>query len=66
MRRVFFDFECRGCGMTRAVMHLMHFDLDSAVYFNRGSVFIFPLLVYVWWLWVKDAAILSGFLEKKA
>lgn len=64
--RVFFNYECWGCGMTRAVMHLMHFDLDSAVFYNQGVVVVFPILVYIWWIWVKAAAKLSGFWPQKA
>ncbi len=49
----FFDIECYGCGMTRAVMHLIHFDFDSAVYYNSLSLIVFPALavVYSTWLW---------------
>lgn len=63
---IFFNYECWGCGITRAIMHLLHFDFDTALYFNKGVVVIFPILVYVWWLWVKDAAILGEVWPKKA
>ncbi len=63
--RLFFDAECPSCGMTRAAMHLLHFDLDSALYYNRGIVVVFPLLLVVWWIWVRDAAVLSGVWKKK-
>jgi hypothetical protein len=50
-----FDLECYGCGMTRAMMHLIHFDFAEAYYFNPLSFAAFPLLAFVWaqWFW-KD------------
>ncbi len=54
----FFDVECLGCGMTRAVMHLLHLDFDMALYYNPGSFVVVPILGLIWlkWLWtaVKD------------
>lgn len=45
---LFFKTECPGCGMTRAGMHLLHFDLESAIYFNPGILFFFPVLAFLW------------------
>ncbi len=42
------DTTCHGCGMTRAIMHLLHFDLETALTFNKLSVIVLPLLVFVW------------------
>lgn len=53
----FFDIECFGCGMTRAVMHLVHFDFDSAIYYNKGSLLLAPILSAFWIFWIKNAAI---------
>jgi hypothetical protein len=53
--RALFDFECLGCGMTRAVMHFHHFQFDDAVYFNRGSLIVYPALVAVWAVWTFKA-----------
>ncbi len=50
-----FDFECYGCGMTRAVMHLHHFELNEAIYYNYGIVLVYPVLVFFWFLWTKKA-----------
>jgi len=47
----FLDIECPGCGMTRAVMHLIHFDLESAIYYNSLSLAVTPVLA-VWWCWL--------------
>jgi hypothetical protein len=41
-----FDKECPGCGMTRATMHMMHFDFKEAWAFNRLSFFLVPILLY--------------------
>jgi len=47
------DMECLGCGMTRAVMHLHHFDLTEAIYYNAAVVVIYPFLVWLWQHWVR-------------
>ena len=53
--RLFFNFECLGCGMTRAIMHFHHFQFDDAIYFNRGSFVVYPALVVLWIVWVIRA-----------
>ncbi|HIA37160.1 MAG TPA: DUF2752 domain-containing protein [Flavobacteriales bacterium] len=45
---VLFDKECYGCGMTRAIMHIIHFDFQRALDFNRLGFVVFPLLVMLW------------------
>ncbi len=42
------DIECLGCGLTRGIQHLIHFDFGAAWEFNKLTFFIFPLLVYLW------------------
>lgn len=54
--RFLFDIECFGCGMTRAIMHMHHFEIDEAVYYNVGSLAIYPALIGVWCLWVYNAS----------
>ena len=49
--RFFFDIECLGCGMTRAVMHLHHFELEDAIFYNSGVVLAYPFLVLLWGYW---------------
>jgi len=46
---VFFDLECYGCGMTRALMHLIHFEFNKAYEYNKLVILVFPLLL-LWWL----------------
>ena len=39
--------SCYGCGITRAIWALIHFQFDSAMQYNKLCVIVFPLLVYV-------------------
>jgi hypothetical protein len=43
-----FDIECFGCGITRAIMHLIHFDFAAAWSYNKLSFIILPLMVMIW------------------
>ncbi len=45
------DRECYGCGMTRAIQHLIHFDFNAAMHFNKLSFIVLPLLAF---LIIKD------------
>jgi len=45
----FFDIECLGCGLTRGVMHLIHFDFSGAWEFNKLS---FPILIVLGMTWL--------------
>lgn len=56
---LFFGKECFGCGMTRAIMHLLHFDIDEAIFYNSLSLAVLPLLFVVW------LSILKSFLNKQ-
>jgi Protein of unknown function (DUF2752) len=51
------DLPCSSCGLTRSVVSLYHFDLDSSLAFNKAGVLVvalaiaqfllrFPLLFY--------------------
>ena len=46
--KLLLDLECYGCGMTRAVMHLIHFDVIGAWEFNKLVFIVLPLLMWVW------------------
>ncbi|MFT4661216.1 MAG: hypothetical protein ACI87N_000638 [Flavobacteriales bacterium] len=35
-------------GMTRSIMHLMHFDFNGALEYNILSFFVLPLLFVLW------------------
>ena len=40
--------ECYACGMTRAVMHFIHFEFEEAWNFNKLSFIVVPLLFPLW------------------
>jgi Protein of unknown function (DUF2752) len=47
--------ECLGCGLTRGVMHLIHFDFESALYYNPLSFVMLPILGWTWGKWTWNA-----------
>ncbi len=51
LSKLIFNFECYGCGMSRACMHLIHFDFEEAYAYNMLSFIVFPLLAIVWVQW---------------
>lgn len=63
--KALFNIECLGCGMTRAVMYMHHFQFEDALFYNYGVVAIYPALVVVWFIWVKRAATRLGILKSK-
>lgn len=40
-------FECTGCGITRAIYSLMHFDFIAAIRYNALFVFSIPLYIVI-------------------
>lgn len=42
------DIECLGCGLTRAVMHFIHFDFQGAWAFNKLSFIVVPAGALYW------------------
>ena len=42
---ILFDRECYGCGMTRGIQHLIHFDFEKAYQFNKLSFIVLPLSI---------------------
>lgn len=45
--KMVFDLECYACGMTRGIMHLIHFDFSGAWHYNKMAFIVFPLVVYL-------------------
>ena len=52
---VLFNKTCYGCGMTRAIQHLIHFEFSKAFEFNPLSLIVFPLSIYmiIWETWTR-------------
>jgi hypothetical protein len=42
------DVKCIGCGLTRGVMHFIHFDFSRAWAFNPLSFVAVPVICYFW------------------
>lgn len=53
--RALFGLECLGCGMTRAIMHLHHFEVEEALYYNVLSPAVYLGLIILWVVWVRAA-----------
>jgi hypothetical protein len=51
LSKVLFDFECYGCGMTRACQHLIHLDFENAFAYNMGSFIALPAVAVIWVQW---------------
>ena len=63
--KIFFDYECFGCGITRAVQHAHNFEFADALFFNQLVVVVYPLLIVIWFSWMKAAAQYGGLLPRK-
>ena len=53
LSKVLAGVECFGCGMTRAIMHLIHLEFQVAAGFNKLCFIVFPVLSVLWaqWFW---------------
>lgn len=40
--------ECFACGLTRSVMHLIHFEFAEAFYYNALGFIVFPAVAIGW------------------
>ena len=45
---VLFGKTCYGCGITRAVHHLIHLEFLEAYNLNKLVVIVFPLISYLY------------------
>ena len=43
-----FDQTCPGCGITRAIQHLIHLDFTTTYSFNKLAFIVFPVLTFVY------------------
>ncbi len=60
-----FNFECIGCGMTRAVMHFHHFNFNEALYYNYGVIIIYPFLAIMWVIYFLKGLRYFGIVKKE-
>jgi len=63
--KLVFDVECYGCGLTRAVMHLLHFDFVGAWEFNKLVILAFPMMVWLFFSLTKETIKRSTYLKSK-
>jgi hypothetical protein len=67
LSKLLLNRECPACGMTRACMHLIHFDWEEAYAYNMMSFIVLPLLGIVWIQWaLKEYKILKKINKKRA
>ncbi len=55
--KLLLNMECYACGLTRGVMHFIHFDFKEAWHFNKLTFIVVPMLFP---LWVKAIYELRG------
>ncbi len=46
--RIATGHECYGCGITHAVVSVLHGNFVEAWQYNRGIVIVMPVLIYLW------------------
>jgi hypothetical protein len=46
--RLLLDTECYGCGITRAVQHMLHGEVRAAIALNPASILVTPLGIVLW------------------
>jgi Protein of unknown function (DUF2752) len=51
LSKLLLNRECYACGMTKAIMHLIHLDIEEAYAYNMLSFVVLPLLCVVWVQW---------------
>ena len=57
-----FNEKCYGCGMTKAIQHMIHGEFITGFEFNKIAILVFPLLILLWFL---DSCKLFKFLISK-
>jgi hypothetical protein len=53
--RLLLDRECYGCGITRAVQHLLHGEVRAAIVLNPAAVVVTPVGIVMWFkYWILN------------
>lgn len=53
--RLLFDQECYGCGITRAVQHMLHGEVRTAFALHPASVVVTPIGIVLWFkYWILN------------
>lgn len=59
--QLLFHTDCPACGLTKACMHLIHFQFEDAYAYNMFSFISFPSLAIIWlYLFFKEAKLYKG------
>jgi hypothetical protein len=62
---VLFHTECPACGLTRACMHLIHFEFWEAFQYNMMCFISFPGLAAVWaFMFYKEVKLFKSLTTK--
>lgn len=65
LSKLFTEKECYACGITKGIMHLIHFDFENAYAYNMLSFIVFPMLALIWIQWfLKEYKILKSIKSK--
>lgn len=50
--------ECFNCGMTRAVLSVLHFNFNQAFEYNHNVIIVFPMIlvlyIHKWYIYIKN------------
>lgn len=66
LSRLLLDQECYACGLTRGIMHLIHFQFENAWDYNMLSFIVLPLLIIIWFEQLnRERKVLRGRLSAK-
>ena len=54
LSQVLLKKNCLGCGITRSIQHLIHFDFLVAYKLNKLVIVVFPILSFLYFkYWIK-------------
>jgi hypothetical protein len=65
LSKTLFNTTCPGCGISRGIMHLLHFDFEGAYHYNQYAFIVLPLLIFGWATDLRRELKRSGFIPLK-